>query len=211
VTADLAASLAHGLQQLQLQVTAQQQQQLLHYLTLLEKWNRVYNLTAIRDRQQMVVKHLLDSLSILPYVQGTRIIDVGTGAGLPGIPLAIVMPERAFVLLDSNIKKIRFLQTVAQQLALPQVQVMHGRVEAYTPQQPATDILSRAFSDLSAWLHATQHLGDKNSRFLAMKGVYPQQELATLPASFRLQQVVMLDVPLLNETRHLVCAQKRVD
>lgn len=158
---------------------------LTQYLLLLDKWNAAYNLTAIRDLETMVSKHLLDSLAILPWLNGKLILDVGTGAGLPGIPLAIAQPERQFVLLDSNGKKVRFLQEVKRQLALPNLEVVQFRVENYHPKQGFDTVLSRAFSSLEQMIFWTQHLISPEGVWLAMKGRYPEEELAQLDKNFR--------------------------
>jgi 16S rRNA (guanine527-N7)-methyltransferase len=179
------------------------QQQLITYIEILSKWNKAYNLTSIRKPQDMITRHLFDSLSIAPTLQGTRILDVGTGAGLPGIPLAIRFPEREFVLLDSNGKKIRFLTHLLQILSLPNVKLVEARVEDF--QAPCFDsIVSRAFTTLSDMLMKTKHLCCKEGVFLAMKGVYPQVELDNLPAGFRLDSAHRLKVPGLVAERHIV-------
>ncbi|MGC1183345.1 16S rRNA (guanine(527)-N(7))-methyltransferase RsmG [Legionella sp.] len=150
---------------------------LLDYLFLLKKWNVAYNLTAVRDPESMVSKHILDSLAILPWVSGERIIDVGTGAGLPGIPLAIAKPETHFVLLDANGKKTRFLNEVKRQLSLKNLEIVHFRVENYHPVQGFDTVISRAFSSLSQMIQWTKHLVAKDGKWLAMKGRYPAAEL----------------------------------
>lgn len=153
---------------------------LMQYLLLLQKWNAAYNLTAIRDIESMVTKHLLDSLAILPFIHGTRILDVGTGAGLPGIPLALAKPNLHYVLLDSNGKKIRFLHEAKRQLDLKNTEIVEFRVENYRPTQGFDTVLSRAFSDIEDMLHKTSHLIAEQGIWLAMKGRYPEAELAKL-------------------------------
>lgn len=150
---------------------------LLDYLFLLKKWNVAYNLTAVRDLESMVNKHILDSLAILPWVKGGKIIDVGTGAGLPGIPLAIAAPEKNFVLLDSNGKKTRFLNEVKRQLNLKNLEIVQFRVENYHPAQGFDTVVSRAFSNLEQMVQWTEHLLAKEGIWLAMKGRYPDVEL----------------------------------
>lgn len=150
---------------------------LLDYVLLLNKWNAAYNLTAIRDLPSMINKHILDSLAILPWIQGKHLIDVGTGAGLPGIPLAITKPEFHFVLLDSNGKKIRFLNEVKRQLGLKNLEVIQSRVENYHPTQGFDTVTSRAFSSLDQMVHWTEHLLASQGIWLAMKGRYPDTEL----------------------------------
>ncbi len=177
--------LEHGLKTLQLNAYSEP---LFDYLTLLCKWNKAYNLTAIRDRESMVGKHLLDSLAIAPWVSGTRIIDVGTGAGLPGIPLAITHPDKQFVLLDSNGKKMRFLTEVKRVLSLNNVEIVQSRVEDYQPEHGFDTVISRAFSSLEQMLHWTQHLVAKEGIWLAMKGRYPEEELAVLHHNYRVEE-----------------------
>ena len=193
-----------GLTQLSLVLTDQQVRLLLEYSSLLQKWNRAYNLTAIRDPQEMLGLHLLDSLSIASFVQGKRIIDVGTGPGLPGIPLAICFPERSFTLLDSNGKKTRFLFHVKTSLGLANVQEVQSRVEAYQPQQLFDAVTSRAFSNLSDMVEKCSHLVVQKGRFYAMKGQYPEQELSDLPKHYNVIASHQLKVPGVEGQRHLV-------
>jgi 16S rRNA (guanine527-N7)-methyltransferase len=161
---------------------------LLSYLLLLDKWNAAYNLTAIRDLESMVNKHIFDSLAVLPWLKGDRILDVGTGAGLPGIPLAIAQPDKQFVLLDSNGKKVRFLQEVKRVLALKNLEVVQFRVENYQPTQGFDTVISRAFSSLEQMIYWTQHLVADHGIWLAMKGRYPEEELTALNKSYRVEQ-----------------------
>ncbi len=182
-----------------------QEQRLIDYLLLLERWNQAYNLTSVHNIADMVPLHILDSLAITPYLQGKRIIDVGTGAGLPGIPLAITQPDRTFVLLDSNGKKTRFLFQVQQQLNLTNIEIVQERIEHYRPAQCFDTVVSRAFSDLNDFGHKTQHLCCPTGQWLAMKGHYPTEELAALSADFQVLAVHELTVPELNAQRHLVC------
>ena len=196
--------LIKGAQQLGLELTEVQQDALLHYQELMLKWNRVYNLTAITDPQQMVTHHLLDSLAVLPYLQGERIIDVGTGGGLPGIVLAIMCPERQFVLLDSNSKKTRFVTQAMIELKLKNIKVQHSRVEQYRPEQLFDTVVSRAFASIQDMLHWCAHLRDKDGIFLAMKGVSPEDELAQMPESFHVIKQYQLHVPGLDAERHVV-------
>jgi 16S rRNA (guanine527-N7)-methyltransferase len=178
---------------------------LLSYLDLLQKWNKAYNLTAIRDKADMVVKHCLDSLSIAQFVQGNRLLDVGSGAGLPGIPLALQNPERPIVLLDSNGKKTRFLREVKRQLRLSHVEIIESRVEAYHPEERFDTITSRAFSELTPMIQWTEHLIADHGIWLAMKGRHPDSELASLQYP---HQVIHYEVPYLPEERHCVIIQK---
>ena len=172
------------------------------YLDLLQRWNRTYNLTAVRDPREMVTRHLLDSLSILPFISSDRLLDAGTGAGLPGIPLAIFRPRLELTLLDSAGKKIRFLNHVCRELGLANVSPVQDRLESYRTEHRFDEIVSRAFSSLEAFAVAARHLGP--SRLLAMKGRYPAAELETLPGWVKLQSVEKLRVPGLKEERHLV-------
>lgn len=177
---------------------------LMAYVALLVKWNRAYNLTAVRDPAEMIEKHLLDSLSVAPHLHGDRVCDVGTGAGLPGIPLAIVYPQRHFTLVDSNSKKTRFLVQAAAELKLHNVDAVHARAEQYRPAEPCSTVVTRAFATLADMLAASGHLVAPHGLFLAMKGAYPQDELAAVPSGFRVQDVVELHVPGLEGARHLV-------
>lgn len=207
---DHADELRLGALQLGLDLSSAQQQQLMAYLALLNKWNKAYNLTAVRDPAEMVSRHLLDSLSVVPHVEqgGARWLDVGSGGGMPGIPLAIMFPERNFTLLDSNGKKTRFLTQVKLELKLANVDVVHSRVEQFEPPQPFTDITSRAFSSLEDFANWTRHLGDEDSRWLAMKGVQPDDELQALPTDFQLQSCVVLKVPGCQGQRHLLILRR---
>ncbi|KTC98603.1 16S rRNA (guanine(527)-N(7))-methyltransferase RsmG [Legionella erythra] len=171
---------------------------LLAYLLLLEKWNHVYNLTAIRDIPAMVTRHALDSLAILPFLSGKSLIDVGTGPGLPGIPLAIARPEVTFVLLDSNGKKTRFLEEVKRQLQLDNIEIVQSRAENYHPPLAFDTVISRAFSDLAQMVGWTKHLVAKDGLWLAMKGRYPETELAMIEFPY---QVHPYTVPGLDGER----------
>ncbi len=164
---------------------------LLHYLILLQKWNTAYNLTAVRDPVNMVNKHIIDSLAIAPWIQGSHVLDVGTGAGLPGIPLAIAFPAIHWVLLDSNGKKIRFLQEVKRQLQLSQVEIVEQRVECYPAGQVFDTVLSRAFSSLEQMINWTKHLVVKDGLWLAMKGVYPDEELSKIKQPYQVEQYTL--------------------
>ncbi len=199
-----------GAAQLDITLDDRQQALLMGYLSLLNKWNKAYNLTAVRDPAEMVSRHLLDSLSVVPYVQqgGANWLDVGSGGGMPGIPLAILFPERRFTLLDSNGKKTRFLTQVKLELQLANVEVVHSRVEAFQPTQPFAGITSRAFSALADFTAWTRHLGDGDTRWLAMKGVQPDDELQALPDDFRLEQCLVLKVPGCQGQRHLLILRR---
>lgn len=160
---------------------------LLHYLSLLYKWNQAYNLTAVRDMDSMVTRHLLDSLAILPWVKGSRVLDVGTGPGLPGVPLALANPALHVVLLDSNGKKIRFLQEVKRALMLDNVEIVQTRVESYRATPGFDTVTSRAFSDLQHMLHCTNHLIATDGIWLAMKGRHPEAELASIDRHYQIK------------------------
>ncbi len=206
----LQQQLQSGIQRLALDIPAAQQQQLLNFIGLLQKWNKVYNLTSIREVHKMVDLHLLDSLVILPFFQQPndihKVLDVGTGGGIPGIPLAICLPELEFVLLDARSKKIRFLQTVIAQLGLSNVTAVHSRVEDYQAEEgdKFERIISRAFASLDDMLTLTRHLCAKQGKFLAMKGQLPEQEIAQLPEGFRIEQIHPLTISGLNVQRHLI-------
>ena len=178
---------------------------LARYLELVEKWNRVHNLTAVREPSQMVTLHLLDSLSVLPYLgEAKTLLDVGTGAGLPGIPLAVARPAMRVTLLDSSHKKATFLQQAKTELELSNADVVCDRVENWKPQQRHDVVVSRAFSDLADFVLQAQHLVTPGGRLMAMKGVYPFEEIARLPASHKVAEVIELRVPRLEASRHVV-------
>lgn len=177
---------------------------MMQYVGLIQKWNRVHNLTALRDPEKMLTHHLLDSLAVLPHIQGRHLLDVGSGAGLPGIPLAIARPDWDVTLSDSNQKKAVFQQQAVIELGLANVHVMGGRVEAIGAGQNYEAVVSRAFSEIRLFVELTRHLLAPGGRWYAMKGVYPQQELAQLPAGVAVEQTVALAVPGLEAERHLV-------
>jgi 16S rRNA (guanine527-N7)-methyltransferase len=197
--------LKEGIIQMGLAVTSDAQRLLLDYLALLGKWNKTYSLTAIQDPGQMVIRHLLDSLSLIPYIKGSRMVDVGCGAGLPGIPLALALPDMAVVLLDSQLKKVRFVTQVITELRIGNIAVAHTRVEDYHPQQMFDTVISRAFASLIDYTGATEHLCRKNGCMLTMKGKYPQKELEALQASGRDAEVLAVQIPGLEAQRHIVC------
>lgn len=197
-------SIIAGSEQLGLRLPATAIICLTAYLALLERWNRAYNLTAVRDPEAMVIRHLLDSLSILPWLDGPRILDVGSGAGLPGIPLAIVRPDCEFYLLDSNGKRTRFLTQVVAELQLPNVHVVRSRVEDYQPAASFNSVVSRAFATLADMVADAGRLCAPEGRLLAMKGVFPDDELACLPSGYQVTGVYPLHVPSLDAERHLV-------
>ena len=197
-----------GLQQMQIELSAEQQQKLLDYVALLLKWNSTYNLTALRQEDQMLSHHVLDSLTLLPYLDGVQtLIDVGSGGGMPGIPTAICRPDIQITLLDSNSKKTSFLSQAVIELGLSNVKVITGRVEA--AEGIAFDaITSRAFAELRDFVTLTPQLLRENGRWLAMKGVHPYEEIAQLPEDVHVTQVDKLIVPSLEAERHMVIIQK---
>jgi 16S rRNA (guanine527-N7)-methyltransferase len=208
VTPQHAEELTQGARELGVELSETQHSQLLGYLALLIKWNKAYNLTAVRDPDEMVSRHLLDSLSVVPFIDGERQLDVGSGGGMPGIPLAIMFPDMKVTLLDSNGKKTRFLTQVKLELKLDNLNVIHSRAEAYQPEQPFTGIISRAFSSLEDFTQWTRHMGDTNTRWLAMKGLHPADELVALPADFNLESAQALAVPGCQGQRHLLILRR---
>ncbi|HGY1051766.1 TPA: 16S rRNA (guanine(527)-N(7))-methyltransferase RsmG [Aeromonas salmonicida subsp. pectinolytica] len=185
-------------------ITDTQKTQLVQLVELLHKWNKAYNLTSVRDPDAMLVKHILDSLVVSPHLHGERFIDVGTGPGLPGLPLAIINPDKQFVLLDSLGKRINFIRQVIQELGLTNVTPVKSRVEEYQPDVGFDCVLSRAFASLEDMLSWCHHLPSEQGSFLALKGQYPEQELAQLPANIRLVACYELRVPELEGERHLL-------
>lgn len=200
--------LERGLKALGLALTPQQVDRLMAYLGLLVKWNRAYNLTAVRDPAEMVSRHLLDSLSVLPYIHADRVIDVGSGPGLPGIPLAICLPETQFTLLDSNGKKSRFQTQARMELGLENIQVVNSRVEAYQPDKTYPQVISRAFSALQEMVDWCDHLCTPDGEFLAMKGLYPESEVSSLPPGFQVTERFALQVPGTEGERHLLIVRR---
>ena len=185
-------------------LTDHQKNQLVAYVGMLDKWNKAYNLTSVRDPNEMLIRHILDSIVVAPYLQGTRFIDVGTGPGLPGIPLAIVLPQAHFTLLDSLGKRVRFLRQVQHELKLDNIAPVQSRVEEYQG-EPFDGVISRAFASLDDMLSWCHHLpASGTGRFFALKGSVPEEELTRLPAGISLVSVEKLVVPQLDEQRHLV-------
>ncbi|KZN42070.1 16S rRNA (guanine(527)-N(7))-methyltransferase RsmG [Pseudoalteromonas luteoviolacea] len=189
-------------------LTENQKQQLVDYVGLLDKWNKAYNLTSVRDPKEMMVKHILDSLVVAPHLTGKHYIDVGTGPGLPGIVLAIALPDTEFILLDSLGKRVRFLTQVKHALGLKNVTPVQSRVEEYQPSVKLDGVLSRAFASLQDMVQWCTHLIGTSGRFLALKGMYPQDELDSLPAGISLEQNITLQVPKLEGERHLIILTK---
>lgn len=208
----LEKELARGLTALGLVLAQEQHDQLIRYVLLMQKWNRVYNLTAIREPQRMLSHHLLDSLAIIPAVMAQQstdraplhVLDVGSGAGLPGIPLAVACPGIDVTMLDSNQKKTAFIQQAVAELQLKNARVECQRVERVQSSQRFKVILSRAFAEISEFVQLAKHLLAPGGVFIAMKGQYPGEEIARLPAAFKVQKVVKLVVPGLDAERHLV-------
>lgn len=206
---DMKSMLQQGLQQMNIDLTVPQQLQLLAFIDLLKKWNSTYNLTALRNDQDVISHHILDSLTLLPYVEHARgLIDVGSGGGMPGIPVAIARPALPVALLDANSKKTSFLQQAVIELGLTNVQVITARVEAMVGEQFDV-ITSRAFAELNDFITITKQLMAKGGCWAAMKGVYPYEEIERLPDNVELIQVDKLTVPHLNAERHMVLVRKK--
>ncbi|WP_407656566.1 16S rRNA (guanine(527)-N(7))-methyltransferase RsmG [Limnobaculum zhutongyuii] len=188
-----------------MELTQLQKDQLLGYVALLHKWNKAYNLTSVRDPQQMLIRHIMDSIVVNPHLQGECFIDVGTGPGLPGIPLAIVRPDAQFTLLDSLGKRIRFIRQVMHELNITNVTPVQSRVGEYSIPQGFDGVISRAFASLQDMLEWCHHLPSKeHGKFYALKGIISEEELSQVPAGFHVQEIVALDVPELDGERHLV-------
>ena len=196
------------LAQTDIALTELQQQQLVQYVELLDKWNKAYNLTSVRNPSEMVVKHIMDSLMVAPHLAGKQYIDVGTGPGLPGIVLAIALPDTHFVLLDSLGKRVRFLMQVKHALGLDNVTPVQSRVEDYQPSVKLDGVLSRAFASLQDMVQWCEHLIDNSGRFIALKGQFPEQELESLPTGVHFEQKISLEVPELDAERHLIILSK---
>ncbi|MEN5017521.1 16S rRNA (guanine(527)-N(7))-methyltransferase RsmG [Erwinia sp. Eh17-17] len=188
----------------QISLTDRQKEQLVGYVEMLHKWNKAYNLTSVRDPEQMLVRHILDSIVVEPHLVGERFIDVGTGPGLPGIPLAIVRPQAHFTLLDSLGKRVRFLKQVQHELKLNNITPVQSRVEDFPAEPPFDGVISRAFASLTDMVNWCHHLPGEKGRFYALKGILPQDEIAALPTGFRVEKVCPLSVPQLEGERHLV-------
>lgn len=202
---ELMRTLAEGAHGLQLDLSDKQLAQLMDYLALLSKWNAVYNLTALRDPKQMVTHHLLDSLAVVPAFAGARnILDVGAGGGLPGIVLAIARPDMRVTMVDTVHKKTAFLTQVKAELGLANVSVHTSRVEQLKVSQKFDVITSRAFAELNDFVTWSSHLLEEGGRFIALKGVMPADEIARLPAGWKVSKVESLSVPGLDAERHLV-------
>ncbi|MCT9845436.1 16S rRNA (guanine(527)-N(7))-methyltransferase RsmG [Leclercia sp. 29361] len=192
------------LDQAGISLTDHQKNQLVGYVDMLHKWNKAYNLTSVRDPNEMLVRHILDSIVVAPHLQGERFIDVGTGPGLPGIPLSIVRPECQFTLLDSLGKRVRFLRQVQHELKLENIYPVQSRVEEFPAEPPFDGVISRAFASLNDMIGWCKHLPAQNGRFYALKGILPEDEIAQLPDGFEVESAIKLRVPQLEGERHLV-------
>lgn len=203
-----AALLAAGLTALDLHLAPGASEKLVQYLALIDKWNRVYNLTAVRDRESMVTQHLLDSLAVVPHLTGKTLLDVGSGAGLPGIPLAVARPDSSTTLLESNTKKSAFLKQATIELELANVEVGEGRVETWLAPRRYDCVISRAFASLAEFaVSSGRHVAD-DGVLAAMKGAYPKDELDQLPAPYQIVSTILLKVPQLHAERHLVLMRR---
>ncbi|HKO87076.1 MAG TPA: 16S rRNA (guanine(527)-N(7))-methyltransferase RsmG [Burkholderiales bacterium] len=200
----LSEQLHAGVKDLGLKLDEDQRQRLLKYLALMSKWNQVHNLTAIRNPADMVSHHLLDSLAVVPYVEDGPLLDVGSGAGLPGIPLAIAKPTQAITTLDSNDKKCAFMRQAVAELNIMNVSVCFHRVEDWKPSNTFAQVVSRAFSELSNFVKSCAHLLSPGGHLLAMKGQLPRDEIARLPTNFEVKRIEPLEVPGLDAERHLL-------
>jgi len=206
--AELDRRLENGAAKLGLSLGREGRNKLLQYLALLEKWNQVYNLTAIRGGEKMVDGHLLDCLAVIPYLTGTRLLDVGSGAGFPGIPIAVARPDIQVALLDANHKKAAFLRQAVAELQLKNATVACERVEAWHAAEKFDCIISRAFAEIAEFIALTRHLLAPGGVLAAMKGVYPFEEIERLPPDFRLREVHAFAVPGLEAERHLVLIER---
>jgi len=206
--AELDRRLENGAAEIGLSLGRSERNKLLQYLALLDKWNQIYNLTAIRDREKMVSVHLLDCLAIVPYLTGARMLDAGSGAGLPGIPVAVARPDIQVALLDSNHKKAAFLRQAVADLQLNNATVVCERLEAWDAGEKFDLIISRAFAEIAEFIALTTHLLAPRGVFAAMKGIYPFEEIERLPPGFRVQQVHAFAVPGLEAERHLVLIER---
>lgn len=196
--------LSRLLEQAGISLTDHQKNQLVAYVDMLSKWNKAYNLTSVRDPNEMLIRHILDSIVVAPHLRGERFIDVGTGPGLPGIPLSIVRPECHFTLLDSLGKRVRFLRQVQHELKLENIEPVQSRVEAFPSEPPFDGVISRAFASLNDMVSWCKHLPAQDGRFYALKGLVPDDEIAQLPEGYSVESIAKLQVPQLEGERHLV-------
>lgn len=193
---------------LELPISELQKQQLINYVLLIDKWNKTYNLTSVRNPQDMLIKHIFDSIVVSPHLQGSHFVDVGTGPGLPGIPLAIMNPDKTFLLIDSLGKRVRFIKQSLYELKMSNVTAMQIRVEDLEIAEPFDGVLSRAFASLKDMLHWCKDMTDENGIFLALKGQVNQLELDEIPTGFTVVDCVNLAVPNLQSERHLIKVKK---
>jgi len=200
---ELLKILDSGISEMGLLVSANIQMKLIHYIELLHKWNKIYNLTSIRHKKQMVSVHLLDSLAILPYLSGEKIIDVGTGAGLPGFVLALCCPNKQFVLIDSNRKKTRFINQAVTELGIKNVVVTYARIESFEFETSFDQIVSRAYTSLQVFIKSTSHLANAKTEYLGMKGLIPEDEITELGERYDVKSIP-LSVPNVEGQRHLI-------
>jgi 16S rRNA (guanine527-N7)-methyltransferase len=207
-TIDPKAQLERGLEELELEIERTGRKKLLDFAELLEKWNRVYNLTGIRGTEQIVTGHLLDCLAIVRHIEGADALDVGSGAGFPGIPLAIARPGMRVTLLDSNQKKVAFLREAVSELMLDNATVICERVESWQPQEKFDLITSRALADLGETIRMSRHLLAHGGVFAAMKGVLPKEEMERLPQGYRVREALPIAVPGLEAERHLILMER---
>ena len=201
-------ALATGLAALRVPVYAGIEKKLLDYVALIAKWNKVHNLTAVRDPAEMIGLHVLDSLAVLPHIEGATLLDVGSGAGLPGIPLAIARPDLDVTLLDSNQKKTSFQQQGVIELDLPNVHAVNARVESWKSERAFDTVISRAFADTADFVSSAGHLVAPGGVLAAMKGTYPHEELARMPSAYHVKAIVPLRVPGVDAERHLVLIER---
>jgi 16S rRNA (guanine527-N7)-methyltransferase len=206
---ELMIQLKKGLKNMDLSIDESKQEQLVAFVLLLDKWNKAYNLTSVREPEQMMIKHILDSLAIGPHLNQVKYIDVGTGPGLPGIPLAIVFPEKHFTLLDSLGKRIRFIKQVIFELKLNNINTVQSRVEQFIPDDPYDSVITRAFASIKDMLHWCQHLVDSQGQFLALKGLLPEEEIEQIPEGYSIVDAIELAVPGLEGERHLIKIKKQ--
>ncbi|MGI9227361.1 MAG: 16S rRNA (guanine(527)-N(7))-methyltransferase RsmG [Gammaproteobacteria bacterium] len=205
MSTNLAGHLQNGIKKLQLSITEDQQNKLLLYVELIQKWNKAYNLTAIEDAEEIISKHILDSLTAVNFLQGQNIIDVGSGAGLPGIPLAIACSDKQFYLLDANIKKTTFIQQAIIELSIKNIKVIHQRVEQFAPQSKLNTVISRAFAGQAKLLEATHHLLN-HGQIILMLG--KQTSLQGLPKGYTVLGIHTVHVPNLQASRHIAVIEK---
>jgi 16S rRNA (guanine527-N7)-methyltransferase len=205
----LKEQLAYLISQANLAVSDEKQAKLVNFVLMMNKWNKAYNLSSVRDPQEMLVKHIMDALVVMPFIQGSNIADVGTGPGLPGIPLAIAFPEKAFTLIDSLGKRVRFIKQVCHELGITNVTPIQSRVEDVQANPSFDLVISRAFASLSDMLQWCEHLVDKKGEFLALKGQLHQDEISKVDSRFVVAQTTRLSVPSLIGERHIVKIYKR--